>query len=202
MPKQRLQHCGAQMTAAFERFFRAAASRQDLIIVFFILAVVAVMILPLPTWLMDAMIALNITIGILFLLLAVYLKSPLEFSTLPAAILISTLIRIAITISTTRLILVQGDAGSIVASFGEFVVGGNVIVGLVVFTIIAIAQFVVITKGAERVAEVAARFALDALPGKQLSIDSDLRSGDIDRFEAKRKPVLRRDGWSNEVCQR
>jgi type III secretion protein V len=175
------------MQVALERFFRAAASRQDLVIVFFILAVVAVMILPLPTWLMDVMIALNITIGILFLLLAVYLKNPLEFSTLPAAILISTLIRIAITISTTRLILVQGDAGSIVASFGEFVVGGNVIVGLVVFMIIAIAQFVVITKGAERVAEVAARFALDALPGKQLSIDSDLRSGDIDRFEAKRR---------------
>jgi type III secretion protein V len=175
------------MQVALERFFKAAANRQDLIIVFFILAVVAVMILPLPTWLMDVMIALNITIGILFLLLAVYLKNPLEFSTLPAAILISTLIRIAITISTTRLILVQGDAGSIVASFGEFVVGGNVIVGLVVFMIIAIAQFVVITKGAERVAEVAARFALDALPGKQLSIDSDLRSGDIDRFEAKRR---------------
>jgi type III secretion protein V len=175
------------MTAALERFFRAAANRTDLIIVFFILAVVALMILPLPTWLMDVMIALNITIGMLFLLLAVYLKSPLEFSTLPAAILISTLVRIAITISTTRLILVQGDAGSIVASFGEFVVGGNVVVGLVVFTIIAIAQFIVITKGAERVAEVAARFALDALPGKQLSIDSDLRSGDIDRFEAKRR---------------
>lgn len=175
------------MQVALERFFRAASSRQDLIIVFFILAVVAVMILPLPTWLMDVLIALNITIGILFLLLAVYLKNPLEFSTLPAAILISTLIRIAITISTTRLILVQGDAGSIVASFGEFVVGGNVIVGLVVFMIIAIAQFVIITKGAERVAEVAARFALDALPGKQLSIDSDLRSGDIDRFEAKRR---------------
>jgi type III secretion protein V len=175
------------MTLAFQRFLRAAGAHLDLIVVFFILAVVALMILPLPTWLMDVMIALNITIGMLFLLLAVYLKNPLEFSTLPTAILISTLVRIAITISTTRLILVQGDAGSIVASFGEFVVGGNVIVGLVVFTIIAIAQFVVITKGAERVAEVAARFALDALPGKQLSIDSDLRSGDIDRYEAKRR---------------
>jgi type III secretion protein V len=170
-----------------DRIFASIARRQDLVIVFFILGVIALMILPLPLWLMDLMIAVNITIGILFLLLAVYLKSPLEFSTLPAAILIATLVRIAITISTARLILVQGDAGSIITAFGEFVIAGNVIVGLVIFMIIAIAQFIVVTKGAERVAEVAARFALDALPGKQMSIDSDLRAGDIDRREASRR---------------
>ncbi len=170
-----------------DRILAGIARRQDLVIVFFILGVIALMILPLPTWLMDLMIAINITIGMLFLLLAVYLKSPLEFSTLPAAILIATLMRIAITISTARLILVQGDAGSIITSFGEFVIAGNVIVGLVIYAIIAIAQFIVVTKGAERVAEVAARFALDALPGKQMSIDSDLRAGDIDRREAARR---------------
>jgi type III secretion protein V len=170
-----------------DRLLQAVAKRQDLVIVFFILGVIALMILPLPLWLMDLMIALNITIGMLFLLLAVYLKSPLEFSTLPSAILIATLVRIAITISTARLVLVQGDAGSIIQAFGEFVIAGNVIVGLVIFIIIAIAQFIVVTKGAERVAEVAARFALDALPGKQMSIDSDLRAGDIDRKEASRR---------------
>lgn len=175
------------MRPAIERFLLAASRRQDLVIVFFILLVTALMILPLPTWLMDVMIAINITIGMLFLMLAVYLKSPLEFSTLPSAILLSTLVRIAITISTTRLILVQADAGSIIQSFGEFVVSGNVIVGLVIFAIIAIAQFIVVTKGAERVAEVAARFVLDGLPGKQMSIDSDVRSGDIDRNEARRR---------------
>jgi type III secretion protein V len=170
-----------------DRFLAQVARRQDLVIVFFILGVIALMILPLPTWLMDLMIVLNITVGLLFLLLAVYLKSPLEFSTLPAAILIATLMRIAITISTARLILVQGDAGAIITAFGEFVIAGNVIVGLVIYAIIAIAQFIVVTKGAERVAEVAARFALDALPGKQMSIDSDLRAGDIDRKEASRR---------------
>lgn len=164
---------------------KAAGERQDLMIVFFILAVVGIMILPLPTWLMDLMIATNIAIAILFLLLAVYLKNPLEFSTLPSAMLIATLIRIAITIATSRLILLQADAGEIISGFGQFVIAGNLVVGLVIFAIIAIAQFVVITRGAERVAEVAARFALDALPGKQMSIDSDLRAGDIDRNEAR-----------------
>jgi type III secretion protein V len=170
-----------------ENILRLAARRQDLVIVAFILMVVALMILPVPTWLMDVAIAVNITIALLFILLAVYLKSPLEFSTLPSAILIATLIRIAITIATSRLILLQADAGQIVQSFGTFVIAGNLVVGLVIFAIIAIAQFVVITRGAERVAEVAARFALDALPGKQMSIDSDLRAGDIDRHEARRR---------------
>ncbi len=170
-----------------QKFLSAAAQRQDIVIVAFILAVIAVMIVPLPTWLMDLMIALNIAIAMLFLLLAVYLRSPLEFSTLPSAILIATLVRIAVTIATSRLILMQGDAGEIVSGFGNFVIAGNVVVGLVIFAIIAIAQFIVVTKGAERVAEVAARFALDALPGKQMSIDSDLRAGDIDRNDAKRR---------------
>lgn len=173
-----------------QKFLAAAAQRQDLVIVAFILAVAAVMIVPLPTWLMDLMIAVNIAISMLFLLLAVYLRSPLEFSTLPSAILIATLVRIAVTIATSRLILLQGDAGEIVSGFGNFVIAGNVVVGLVIFAIIAIAQFVVVTKGAERVAEVAARFALDALPGKQMSIDSDLRAGDIDRNDAKRRRLL------------
>lgn len=178
------------MLERIQKALQVLSRRQDLVIVTFILMVIALMILPLPTWLMDVAIALNITIALLFILLAVYLKTPLEFSTLPSAILIATLIRIAITIATSRLILLQADAGEIIKSFGNFVIAGNLVVGLVIFAIIAIAQFVVITRGAERVAEVAARFALDALPGKQMSIDSDLRAGDIDRHEARRRRQL------------
>ena len=170
-----------------QQLIRAISQRQDLVIVGFVLSVICLMILPLPTWLMDLTIAVNITIGLLFILLAIYLKQPLEFSTLPSAVLIATLMRIAITIATSRLILLQADAGQIIKSFGTFVIAGNVVVGLVIFAIIAIAQFVVITRGAERVAEVAARFSLDALPGKQMSIDSDLRAGDIDRHEARER---------------
>ncbi len=170
-----------------QNFLRMIGQRQDLVIVGFVLSVICLMILPLPTWLIDLTIALNITVGLLFIMLAIYLKRPLEFSTLPSAVLIATLMRIAITIATSRLILLQADAGEIIKSFGTFVIAGNVVVGLVIFAIIAIAQFVVITRGAERVAEVAARFSLDALPGKQMSIDSDLRAGDIDRNEARQR---------------
>jgi type III secretion protein V len=174
------------MTTA-ENILSGVAKRYDLLVVAFILLITALMILPLPTWLMDLMIGLNMTIAIQFLMMAVYMKQALDFSTLPSAMLLATLVRVAITIATSRLILANGDAGSIITSFGEFVIAGNVVVGLVIFSIIAIAQFVVITRGAERVAEVAARFTLDAMPGKQMSIDGDLRAGDIDRNEARRR---------------
>ncbi len=148
------------------------------------------MILPLPTWLMDVLIALNMCISAVLLMVAMYLPSPLAFSSFPSVLLITTLFRLAIGIATTRLILLNADAGHIVYTFGNFVVGGNLVVGLVVFLILTIVQFVVITKGAERVAEVGARFSLDAMPGKQMSIDGDMRAGVIDMDEARRRRTL------------
>lgn len=159
----------------------------DLLLVMLVVAVIALMILPLPTWLLDMLIAINITAAILLLLSTLYVRSPLEFSTFPTILLLTTLFRLSISISTTRLILTKGDAGHIVRQFGELVAGGSLVVGLVVFLIITIVQFMVVAKGAERVAEVAARFSLDAMPGKQLSIDSDLRSGLLGKDEARLK---------------
>lgn len=174
------------MFKSLTRFAGNLARRSDLIIAVIMLTTVIMMIIPLPTILVDGIITLNITIGLLILLVGFYITSPMQFSSLPALILIATVFRLAITITTTRLILLNADAGEVVRTFGEFVVGGNVAVGLVIFFIITIAQFVVITKGGERVAEVAARFSLDALPGKQMAIDSDLRNGDINQAEARR----------------
>ena len=159
--------------------------RQDVILAVFVVSVIFMMIMPLPTWLIDTLIALNMSISVVLLMVAVYLKSPLDFAAFPAVLLITTLFRLSISISTTRLILLNADAGDIVETFGEFVVGGNLVVGLVIFLILTIVNFIVITKGAERVAEVGARFSLDAMPGKQLSIDADMRNGAISQSEAK-----------------
>ncbi|MEM8693435.1 MAG: type III secretion system export apparatus subunit SctV [Pseudomonadota bacterium] len=172
---------------ALARFGRLVASRQDLALIFLLLMIIFMIILPLPTWLIDLLIGVNLSLVLLVLVVTVYLKTPTAFSTLPAVLLFSTLFRLAISISTTRMILMQADAGKIVETFGEFVLGGSLIVGLVVFLIITVVQFVVITKGSERVAEVSARFSLDALPGRQMSIDSDMRAGGIDMAEAKRR---------------
>jgi type III secretion protein V len=152
-----------------------------------IVCIIFMMILPLPTWLVDALIAVNMCLSATLLMVAMYLPSPLAFSSFPSVLLVTTLFRLAIGIATTRLILLNGDAGHIIYTFGNFVVGGNLVVGLVVFLILTIVQFVVITKGSERVAEVAARFSLDAMPGKQMSIDGDLRAGTIDMDEARRR---------------
>ena len=162
-----------------------ASQRGDLVIAVLMLVAVVMMLIPLPTFLVDALITANIALSVLILLVAFYVSHPLEFSSLPSVILIATLFRLAITITTTRLILLQADAGEIITAFGNFVVGGSIAVGLVVFLIITVAQFIVIARGAERVAEVAARFTLDALPGKQMSIDAELRNGDIDQAEAR-----------------
>jgi type III secretion protein V len=161
--------------------------RGDLAIATLVLVAIVMMIVPLPTPVVDVLITANIAASVLILLVAFYIAEPVELSSLPSVILIATLFRLAITITTARLILLQADAGEIINAFGSFVIGGNIAVGLVIFVIITVAQFVVITKGAERVAEVAARFSLDALPGKQMSIDSDLRGGDIDQAEARRQ---------------
>jgi type III secretion protein V len=163
------------------------ARYSDLILVAGVVAIVALMVLPLPRWLIDLLVGANISIGLLLLLLALYVGSPLGFSSFPSVLLMTTLFRLSLSIATTRMILLQADAGHIIATFGKIVAGGNLVVGLVVFLIITVVQFIVIAKGAERVAEVAARFSLDAMPGKQLSIDSDLRSGLIDKDEARRR---------------
>ena len=180
--------------APLNRLAQLAAGRSDVVIAAFMLLAVAMMIMPLPTWLVDLLIGINIAFSLLILVVAFYLTRAVDFSALPPVILLSTLFRLALSITTTRLILLEGDAGEIVQAFGEFVIAGEVLIGLVVFLIITVAQFLVITKGSERVAEVAARFTLDAMPGKQMSIDNDLRNGDIDQQEARtRRSRLERE---------
>jgi type III secretion protein V len=159
----------------------------DLLLVVGVVAVLGTMVLTLTPLLIDALVAVNIVIGVVLLLVSLYVRTPLEFSVFPSVLLITTLFRLAVSIATTKLILLDGHAGHIIDTFGHLVAGGNLVVGLVVFLIITVVQFIVIAKGAERVAEVSARFSLDAMPGKQLSIDSDLRSGLIDKDEARRK---------------
>ncbi len=168
----------------------AGSRYADLLLVGGVVAILAMMVLPLPPLLIDALVALNISFGVVLLLVALYIGSPLEFSVFPSVLLISTLFRLALSIATTRLILLHGHAGQLINTFGHMVAGGSLVVGLVVFLIITVVQFIVVAKGAERVAEVAARFSLDAMPGKQLSIDSDLRSGLIDKDEARRRRRL------------
>src|SRR3954453_16379584 len=135
------------------------------------------MVVPLPTFLLDLLIALNITGALLILLVSMFVQKPLDFSIFPALLLVATLFRLALNISATRLVLRDGDAGKVIDAFGHFVVGGSLVVGLVIFLILTIIQFVVITNGAGRVAEVGARFTLDAMPGKQMAIDADLNAG-------------------------
>lgn len=166
---------------------KVVQGRQDLILIGLLMITIMVMIVPLPTWLIDILIAANISLTVLIMVVAVYLRKPDDFTTFPAIILIATAFRLAISISTTRMILSQADAGAIVDTFGDFVTRGSVIVGLVIFLIITTVQFIVVTKGSERVAEVAARFTLDGLPGRQMSIDSELRSGDITPAQAQLK---------------
>ncbi|SDT99522.1 type III secretion system export apparatus subunit SctV [Pseudomonas yamanorum] len=176
------------------RFALLAAQRSELVTGSLALAIVFMMIIPLPTWLVDVLIAANISFATLLVVLALLLPSPLSFSSFPAVLLLSTLFRLALSVATTRLILLEQDAGSIVEAFGNFVVGGNLAVGLVMFLILTLVNFLVITKGSERVAEVAARFTLDAMPGKQMSIDSDLRGGLITAETA----ILRRETLARE----
>ncbi len=154
----------------------------------FLLLVIVLIIIPLPTWLLDFMLVLNISVSLIILLMTMYIKSPLEFSIFPSLLLVTTIFRLSLNISSTRLILGNGgNAGQVVYAFGHFVTGNNTVVGFIVFILIAIVQFLVITKGAERVAEVSARFTLDAMPGKQMAIDADLNSGLIDEATAKKR---------------
>lgn len=159
----------------------------DISVVAVVIIAVLMMVIPLPTWLLDILLALNITLSLTVLLVTMFVQGPLEFSVFPSLLLVLTIFRLALNVSSTRLILLQGNAGEIIQAFGNFVVGGDMIVGLIVFLILVVIQFVVITKGAERVAEVAARFTLDAMPGKQMSIDADLNAGLLTEDEARRR---------------
>lgn len=152
-----------------------------------VIGVVGLMIIPLPTWLLDLLIAANLAISVTVLLVTLYVTDALKIAAFPSLLLLTTLIRLALNVSSTRLILLQADAGDMISAFGNFVVRGNYVVGAVIFLILSIIQFVVIAKGSERVAEVGARFTLDAMPGKQMAIDAELRSGGIDGNEAKRR---------------
>lgn len=167
-----------------------ANSVSEMVTVIGVVAVLIVMIIPLPSMLLDFFLALNITLAITILLIAMYTLKPLDFFVFPPLLLVTTLFRLSLNVASTRLILLHGNegpmaAGKVIKSFGSFVVGGNYVVGMIVFIILVIVNFVVITKGATRIAEVAARFTLDSMPGKQMSIDADLNAGLIDENEAK-----------------
>ena len=157
----------------------------DVMVALAIITIVIMMIIPLPTMLLDLLLCLNITLALVIIMVSIYNVEPLDFSVFPSLLLLTTLFRLALNVSSTRLILLEGYAGEVIMSFGNFVVGGNAVVGFIVFVILIIIQFIVITKGAERVAEVAARFTLDAMPGKQMAIDADLNQGAITDAEAK-----------------
>lgn len=154
--------------------------RRDLYLVTILIATLSLIVVPIHQSLIDGLLALNLSLSIVLLIVAIYLKQPSDFSTFPSVILVGTAYRLALSIGTTRLILSEADAGTIIETFGQFVVAGSIMIGLVIFLIITVVQFLVITKGAERVAEVGARFTLDALPGKQMTIDAMVKAGDIE----------------------
>ena len=170
-----------------ERAISKYSRFNDIVLAFLVVTIISLMIVPVPSYMVDALIAVNLTISVVLLMMSLYIPNVLAFSTFPTLLLFTTLFRLALNITTTRMILLHANAGEIIYTFGQFVVGGNFVVGAVVFLILLIVQFLVITKGAERVAEVAARFTLDAMPGKQMSIDADMRAGSIDMDEAKRR---------------
>lgn len=170
----------------------AIFASRDLSVVFFVMAILAIIIVPMPSAMLDFLLAIVIALSVLILLISLYIPKPTDLTTFPTLLLVITLFRLALNISTTRMILSHGHEGPdavshIITSFGNFVVGGNIVIGVIVFTILVLINFMVITKGSGRVAEVAARFTLDAMPGKQMAIDADLNSGLIDEPEAKRR---------------
>ncbi len=173
------------MPSVLERYFK----NTDIIFALVIIGMIIIMVIPLPFFLLDLFLTLNISLAVIILLVSIYIKEPLDFSSFPSLLLVATLFRLSLNVASTRLILLQGNAfnGKVIKAFGNFVVGGDYVVGIVVFCILVVIQFVVITKGAQRIAEVAARFTLDAMPGKQMAIDADLNAGLIDEKEAMRR---------------
>jgi len=168
-------------------FLKKFFTQSDVMLGVGIIFIIVMMIIPIPTFLVDLLLALNIALTLVILLTTIYNLEPLEFSVFPGLLLVMTMFRLALNITTTRLILSEGYAGNIIEAFGGFVIGGNYVVGVIIFTILVIINFVVITKGSGRIAEVAARFTLDAMPGKQMAIDADLNNGIIDEDEAKER---------------
>jgi type III secretion protein V len=168
-----------------ERTLRSISGSSDLLLAFAIISIIMMLIFPVSPHVIDVLISVNLTVSISLIFVALYIQKAVQLSMFPSLLLITTLYRLGVNISSTRQILLHANAGDIIAAFGRFVVGGNYVVGGVVFLIITIVQFIVVTKGAERVAEVAARFTLDAMPGKQMSIDADLRAGIIDTKQAR-----------------
>ncbi|HYV15134.1 MAG TPA: flagellar biosynthesis protein FlhA [Conexibacter sp.] len=174
-------------------FVQRLAGQTDLLAALGVVMIVTMLVIPLPAMLLDLFITLNISCGLAIVIATLYLNRALDFASFPSLLLLTTLFRLAINVSVTRLILTRGDAGNVVKAFGQFVVGGNVVVGLVIFLILIVIQFVVVTNGAGRVAEVGARFTLDAMPGKQMAIDADLNAGLItdDEARARRAEIAR-----------
>ena len=158
--------------------------KTDLALGIYLLAAVCFLIIPIPSWMLDIMLAINLGIALMILFNVLYSKEVLNMSSFPTLLLFTTIFRISLNVSSTRLILSTGEPGKVVLAFGQFVGGNNMVIGVVIFLILIIVQFVVINKGSERVAEVTARFTLDAMPGKQMAIDADLNTGAIDDAEA------------------
>ncbi|MDR0665121.1 MAG: flagellar biosynthesis protein FlhA [Helicobacteraceae bacterium] len=173
-------------------FLKYLFALKDLTVVFFVVGIMAIIIVPLPSWLLDLLLTVSLSIATLIILISIFIAKPTDFSTYPTMILLVTLFRIALNIATTRMILSEGHNGpeavsDIIASFGSFVVGGNYVIGVIIFAILALVNFIVVTNGSTRVAEVSARFSLDAMPGKQMAIDADLNAGLINESEAKKR---------------
>ena len=180
------------MQAAAVLKLQSMMRHTDVLLAVGVLGILMIMMVPLPLWLMDILLATNLAIGVIILLTAIFVLRPLDFSIFPALLLLTTLFRLALNVATTRLILLHGQegtgaAGKVIEGFGNFVVGGNTVVGIIIFIILVLINFIVITKGSTRIAEVAARFTLDAMPGKQMAIDADLNAGMIDETQARER---------------
>ena len=179
--------------SAFKLWFGSnAALMQGAAAPMLVVAILSMMVLPLPPWLLDTFFTFNISVALMVMMVAAYMIKPLDFAAFPAVLLLTTLMRLSLNVASTRIVLLEGHtgpgaAGAVIEAFGHFLIGGNFAVGLIVFSILVVINFVVVTKGAERIAEVSARFALDAMPGKQMAVDADLNAGLIDEKEAKRR---------------
>ncbi|GAB6054636.1 flagellar biosynthesis protein FlhA [Magnetospira thiophila] len=183
---------GGDFLRATQKFLTAATKRGDIMLALGVTTILAVLILPMPRWLLDVALAFSITFSVLILMTSLFIEKPLEFSAFPTVLLLATMIRLALNLASTRLILANGHegtaaAGAVIEAFGGFVMQGNFVIGIIVFGILVIVNFIVITKGSGRIAEVAARFTLDGMPGKQMAIDADLSSGIIDEEESRRR---------------
>ena len=181
--------------------------KSDVGVAIYLLAAIIFFIIPIPNYLLDVMLAINISIALVILFNSLFVKEVLEMSFFPTLLLFTTIFRISLNVSSTRLILSTGDPGNVVETFGQFVGGGDLIIGAIVFVVLILIQFIVINKGSERVAEVSARFTLDAMPGKQMAIDADLNTGAITEKEARERrnkiqeeaELLRFYGWCDKV---